>query len=383
MADAYGWIDRSLATIHRAGWHRRTQAVNGPGPEITVAGQTLLNFSSNDYLGLAGDDRLKQAAKDAIDRYGTGATGSRLVTGEREIHRELEASIARLKHTEDALVFSSGYGANLGAIVAFVGARDLVLGDRYNHSSLRLGTVASGATVEDYEHCDLGDLARKLEEMRWRFQRCLIITDTVFSMDGDLCPLPGILNLAEKYEAMVLVDEAHGTGVLGHTGAGAVEHFGATGRPLVQMGTLSKSLGSMGGFIAGSASVIDFLRNRAPSWIYTTGLSPADVGAAIAAIEVLRTEPERRLTLWKNIERLKAGLGKMPGLLPSDSAIVCLGLPSVERAVAVSGLLRTAGIFAPAIRPPTVSTSRIRMTVMATHSGEQIDRLVEVVGNLG
>jgi 8-amino-7-oxononanoate synthase len=381
--DAYGWIDRSLATIHRAGWHRRTQVVNGPGPEIVVAGQTLLNFSSNDYLGLAGDDRLKQAAKDAIDRYGTGATGSRLVTGEREIHRELEASIARLKHTEDALVFSSGYGANLGAIAAFVGARDLVLGDRYNHSSLRLGAVASGATVVDYEHGNLGDLAEKLEEMRSRFQRCLIITDTVFSMDGDLCPLPGILNLAEKYEAMVLVDEAHGTGVLGHTGAGAVEHFGATGRPLVQMGTLSKSLGSMGGFIAGSASVIDFLRNRAPSWIYTTGLSPADVGAAIAAIEVLRTEPDRRLKLWENIKRLKMGLVKIPGLLPSDSAIVCLTLPSVERAVGASQILRSAGIFAPAIRPPTVPTSRIRMTVMATHGVEQIDRLVEVVGNLG
>ncbi len=382
MSDPYGWLDRSLVSIHRAGWYRRTQVVDGTGPVIEVEGVELLNFASNDYLGLAGDDRLKRAAKAAIDRYGTGATGSRLVTGQRQIHRELEQAIARLKQTEDALVFSSGYAANFGAVVALVGVRDLVLCDRYNHSSLRLGSLASGATVIDYQHCDLVDLAGKLEGARSQFQRCLIITDTVFSMDGDLCPLPGILDLAAQFEAMVLVDEAHGTGVLGHTGAGGVEHFGATGRPLVQMGTLSKSLGSMGGFIAGSASVIDFLRNRAPSWIYTTGLSPADVGAAIAAIEILQTEPDRRLKLWENIQRLKIGLVNIPGLLPSDSAIVCLALPSVARAVEVSQMLRSRGIFAPAIRPPTVPTSRLRMTVMATHGVEQIDRLVAVLSEL-
>jgi 8-amino-7-oxononanoate synthase len=379
MASPYDWIEQSLKTIHRAGWHRAPRTITSmPRTTITVDGQVLLNFASNDYLGLASDSRLIEAAIVATQKYGTSATGSRLITGHRDLHRQLEEAIAQLKQTEDAIVFSSGYAANLGAIAALVGKRDLILSDQYNHSSIRSGAIVSGATVLDYHHCDLTDLQTQLEQQRDRCQHCLIVTDSVFSMDGDLAPLAGILDLADRFEAMVLVDEAHGTGVLGANGAGGVAHLGCTGRPIVQMGTLSKALGSMGGYVAGSAMVIDFLRNRAPSWIYSTGLSPADTGAALAAVEIVQTEPERRDRLWQNIAYFHQQIAQIPGLqlLPSDSAIVCLRLPDVETALKASQTLQAQGIFALAIRPPTVPTSRIRMTLMATHEVGQIDRLV-------
>jgi 8-amino-7-oxononanoate synthase len=375
--DPYAWIARSLSTIHQAGWHRSTQTITGrPGTVIEVEGQPYLNFSSNDYLGLAGDERLIEAAIAATRNYGTSSTGSRLVTGHRDLHRQLETAIADLKQTEDAVVFSSGYLANLGAIAALVGKRDLILSDQYNHSSLIKGAIVSGAYVQNYDHCDVADLREKLK-LRQDFQRCLILTDSVFSMDGDLCPLPEILDLADELDCMVLLDEAHATGVMGDRGAGCVDHFGCTGRALVQMGTLSKALGSLGGYIAGSAVLIDFLRNRAPSWIYTTGLSPSDTAAALAAIQIVQQEPERRDRLWQNVSYLKQNLTR--SLLPSESPILCVELPDVQTALSTAQHLKDCGIFAPAIRPPTVPTSRIRLTVMATHQLEQCDRLIEAL----
>jgi 8-amino-7-oxononanoate synthase len=203
-------------------------------------------------------------------------------------------------------------------------------------------------------------------------------------MDGDLCPLPEILELAEEFSCMLLVDEAHATGVLGETGAGCVEHFGCTGKPLIQMGTLSKALGSLGGYIAGSASLIDFLRNRASTWIYTTGLSPADTAAALAAIQIVRKEPQRRARLWRNVNYLKQLIQKhLPSLklLPSESPILCFQLASAAEALTVGQHLKQSGIFAPAIRPPTVPTSRIRISLMATHETVHIEKFVEVLGN--
>ncbi len=384
MGDAYGWIDRALTTIHRAGWFRQVRTMDGPGTVIEVEGQRLINFASNDYLGFASDIRLKQAAVRAIEQYGTGATGSRLVTGERPIHRELELALAALKGTEDALVFSSGYAANLGAIGSLVGRRDLVLGDRYNHASLKAGVQVSGAHYIEYDHCAIENLKDILATERSRFQRCLILTDTVFSMDGDICPLVEILDLAGQFEAMVLVDEAHGTGVFGQGGGGCVEHLGCRGRALVQMGTLSKAIGAMGGYVAGSKPMIDFLRNRAASWIYSTGLSPADTGAALAGVKLIQTEPDRRSQLWKNLGFLQTSLDQMPHLhrIPSASPIVCLGFNNVETAVRTSDRLRDSGIFAPAIRPPTVPTSRIRLTVMATHNQVQLEQLMGALNQL-
>jgi len=386
----YSWMEQALETIHRADWYRSVKTINShPGAIITLEGQQVINFASNDYLGLAGDDRLIQAAIAAAQEYGTGSTGSRLVSGHRELHRELERAIANLKQTEDALVFSSGYLANLGTVSALGGKRDLILADQYNHSSLKNGAILSGATMLEYTHCDMENLRQQLEQ-RDRYRRCLILTDSVFSMDGDLCPLPELLHLAEQFESMLLIDEAHATGVLGKTGAGCVDHFGCTGRSLIQVGTLSKALGSLGGYVAGSATLIDFLRNRAPSWIYTTGLSPADTAAALAAIAIVHQEPQRRTQLWQNIAYLKHRLAQEFQFHPSStiphpsspipssshSPILCLPLDSPSTAIQVAKSLREAGVFAPAIRPPTVPTSRLRLSLMATHNSAHLEQFV-------
>ena len=382
----YTWLKKSLATIHKANWYRSVQTIGSrPGAVVQLEGKEVINFASNDYLGLTGDERLIQAAVAATKEYGTGSTGSRLLTGHRELHRQLEIAIASLKQTEDALVFSSGYLANLGTIAALVGKRDLILADQYNHSSLKNGAILSGALVLDYAHGDMADLQHQLAQHRHLYRRCLIVTDSVFSMDGDLCPMPEILAIAQNYNCMILVDEAHATGVLGATGAGCVEHFGCTGETLIQVGTLSKALGSLGGYVAGSATLIDFLRNRAPSWIYTTALSPADTAAALAAVEIIQQEPERRVQLYNNISIIKQLIQQQLNhlqLLPSESPILCIPLPTAIAAVRVGEKLKAAGIFAPAIRPPTVPTSRIRISVMATHELPHLQQLVEVLNGI-
>lgn len=381
MSDPYAWIEQSLATIHRANWYRSVQTIEGcPGATVLLQGQEVINFASNDYLGLAGDERLIVAATAAVQEFGAGSTGSRLLSGHRKIHRELEKAIASLKQTEDAVVFSSGYLANLGAITALVSKRDLILADQYNHSSLKNGAILSGAKIVEYPHCDVEAVKSELQTLRPDYRRCLIATDSVFSMDGDLCPLPALVDLAQEFSCMLLVDEAHATGVLGKTGAGCVEHFGCTGKQLVQIGTLSKALGSLGGYVAGSATLIDYLRNRAPSWIYTTALSPADTAAALAAINIIQQEPQRRTQLWKNVDYLKNLIHQyLPNLklLPSESPILCLEFANATDALQAGNQLKSAGIFAPAIRPPTVPTSRIRISLMATHEQTHIDKLIE------
>lgn len=381
-ADPYAWIEKSLDTIRRAHWYRSPELIeSSPGAVVKLAGRRLINFASNDYLGLAGDNRLIQAAMAATKEFGTGATGSRLLSGHRDLHRQLEQAIANLKQTEDALVFSSGYLANLGAIASVVGKRDLILSDKYNHSSLKNGAALSGATALEYSHCNLEDLTVKLEQNRARYRKCLIITDSVFSMDGDLCPLPQLLALAGKFNCMVLVDEAHATGVFGASGAGCAEHFGCTGTPLIQVGTLSKALGSLGGYVAGSAALMDFLRNRAPSWIYTTALTPADAAAALEAVRIVQQEPERRVRLRQNIETFKycAITNHQLPISNSLSPIFSLPLKDAASALTVGSKLKEMGIFAPAIRPPTVSVSRIRISLMATHELAHLQQLVEAL----
>ncbi len=384
--DPYTWLEESLATIHRADWYRSVQTLESrSGSVVQLDGREVINFASNDYLGLAGDERLIQAAVAATKEFGTGSTGSRLLSGHRELHRQLECAIASLKQTEDALVFSSGYLANLGTIAAIAGKRDLILADEYNHSSLKNGAILSGAEVVNYAHADMTELKSQLTQHRQRYRRCLIVTDSVFSMDGDLCPLPEILAIAEKFSCMVLVDEAHATGVLGRTGAGCVEHFACTTHPLIQVGTLSKALGSLGGYVAGSATLIDFLRNRAPSWIYTTALSPGDTAAALAAVQIVQQEPERRDRLRSNVETLKQLMQQqLPHLkrLPSESPIVCFQLANATEAITIGQKLKAAGIFAPAVRPPTVPTSRIRISVMATHELTHLQQLVDTLNAL-
>lgn len=378
----YDWIEKSLATIQKANWYRSVKPVSGlSGTVIELSGKKVINFASNNYLGLAGEEQLRQAAIKAIQEHGTGSTGSRLLSGHRQLHQQVEEAIADLKKTEAALVFSSGYLANLGTISALVGQKDLILGDIYNHSSLKAGAKLSGATVIDYNHCDTNNLRQKLVQYRSQYRRCLITTDTVFSMDGDLCPLRDLIVLAEEFDSMLLLDEAHATGVMGNTGAGCVEYFNCTGKNLIQIGTLSKALGSLGGYVAGNANLIDFLRNRAATWIYTTGLSPADTAAALAAIKIIKNEPSRIKQLWQNINYLKQQLDQNK-LLPSASPIICFGLDSPQIALSLSSHLQDVGIFAPAIRPPTVPTSRLRFSVMATHTQEHLDRLIEVLDTI-
>jgi 8-amino-7-oxononanoate synthase len=365
ISTPYDWLDRSLDSIHKANWYRSTQTVTSKAGTIAlIDGREMLMFASNNYLGLAGDRRLIDAAIKATEMYGTGSTGSRLVTGHLALHEELESAIADLKNTEAALVFSSGYLANLGTIAAIVGARDLILGDAYNHSCLKKGGLLSGATAIDYQHLNLADLTAKLQEHRAKYRRCLITTDSVFSMDGDLAPLREIIDLAHQYDCMVLVDEAHGTGVFGDRGGGLTQALGIR-ENLIQVGTLSKALGSLGGYVAGSAKLIDYLRNRAATWIYTTGLSPADTGAAIAAIKIIKTENNLREKLWQNVEFLKQGLQNLGFLaIAFDSPIVAIEMGDIAKTLQMATHLRENGVFAPAIRPPTVPTPRIRLTLM-------------------
>ncbi|MDX2254077.1 MAG: 8-amino-7-oxononanoate synthase [Pseudanabaenaceae cyanobacterium bins.39] len=378
MSTPYDWLDRSLHSIHKANWYRSTQTITTKAGAIaTVNDREMLMFASNNYLDLAGDQRVIEAAQRAAATYGTGSTGSRLVTGHLAIHEELESAIAQLKNTEAALVFSSGYLANLGTISAIVGAKDLILGDAYNHSCLKKGAVMSGATAIDYEHGNLIDLTTKLIENRGKYRRCLIVTDSVFSMDGDLAPLREIMELAQVYDCMVMVDEAHGTGVFGDRGGGLTEHLGIN-QPLIQVGTLSKALGSLGGYVAGSAQLIDYLRNRAATWIYTTALSPADTGAAIAAIDIIRNEPQRRQKLWQNVQYMQKQVQRLElPAIATDSPIIAIEYSNIVATQKIAAYLQDHGIYAPAIRPPTVPTPRIRITLMASHTTEQIQSLVQ------
>ena len=321
---------------------------------------------------MAADSRLKVAAIKAIEQYGTGATGSRLLTGHRQLHSNLEKSIAQIKGSQDALVFSSGYLANLGTIAALVNNRDLILSDQYNHSSLKNGAKLSQASLQEYPHNDYQTLEKLLKEQRALYRRCLIISDGVFSMDGDLGNLPQLITLAQNFDTMLLIDDAHASGVLGQTGAGSLEHWGISSGEIIQTGTFSKALGSLGGYVAGSTILIDYFRNRAASWIYTTGLSPADTAAALEALVILKTQPQLIQKIQANINYFAELLGTR-----AQSAIFPILLKDPQQASQLANNLLKNGIFAPAIRPPTVPTSRLRISLMAKHNKEHLDYLYE------
>ncbi|MDK2817091.1 MAG: 8-amino-7-oxononanoate synthase [Moorella sp. (in: firmicutes)] len=357
-----------------------------PRPGTIINGHDVLLFSSNNYLGLAQHRRVKATAVEAVERWGTGSGGSRLTSGNFVLHRQLEERIARFKGTEDAIVFSSGFLANLGVISALVGRGDLVLSDELNHASIIDGCRLSRATVKVFHHRDTAHLRDILLAERKSHRRCLIVTDGVFSMDGDIAPLPQLLQLAEEFQALLMVDDAHATGVLGKKGAGTVEHFGLEGRGIIQMGTLSKALGSEGGYVAGNAILVDYLRNRARSFIFSTAPSPPVVAAAMAALEVLEEEPHLLDQLHANVQRLYRGLKEMGfRVLPTASAIIPLMVGDAHHAMVLAAALAEKGVFVPAIRPPTVpeGTSRLRITVMATHKPEELQRALEAFLSAG
>jgi 8-amino-7-oxononanoate synthase len=379
------FVRDTLNAIRRAGLGRRLRDLEGaPGPRIRLNGRDVLLLCSNNYLGLATDQRLKKAACQAIETYGCGATGSRLISGNCEPYQELEREVAEFKGTEAALVFSSGYHANLGAITALVEAGDAIFSDQRNHASLIDGARLSKAEILIYRHADAEDLESRLRS-RASARRRLIITEAVFSMDGDLAPLSEIAFLSRKYGATLLVDEAHATGVFGPTGAGLVEHLGLVSQVDIQMGTFSKALGSLGGYLAASRELIDYFLNRARAFIFTTGLPPGVVAASAEAIRIVRQEPERRAALWQNAERLRTGLHDIGFELgPTKSPILPLLLHDERRTMAACRFLLRHGVFVQGIRPPTVpaGTARLRIAPMATHRNDEMRDALGVFGNL-
>ncbi|OGW42259.1 MAG: 8-amino-7-oxononanoate synthase [Nitrospirae bacterium GWD2_57_9] len=378
-------FEQDLERLKREHLLRRLTVLNAEsGPIVTAAGERLLLMCSNDYLGLSTHPALSQATRAALDKYGCGAGASRLVSGTTALHAELELRIARFKGTEAALLFNSGYAANTGIIPAIAGPGDLILSDSLNHASIIDGCRLSKARTEIYRHCDLYDLERLLQSSSGT-NRTLIVTDGVFSMDGDLAPLPGLVSLADRYNVLLMVDDAHATGVLGRTGRGSAEHFGLEGRIPIQMGTLGKALGSFGAYAAGSRDLIDLLVNQARSFMFSTALPPSICAASIAALAIVEQESGFKNKLWENREYFVGGLhaiGIDTGR--SETMIVPLVVGKSETAAALSEKLFDEGIYATAIRPPTVpeGSARIRMTVMASHSREDLDRVIRILSRL-
>ena len=354
------------------------------GSRITMNNRDMLLLCSNDYLGLANHPALRQAALLAMERYGFGSGASRLVSGTSELHTVLENRLAQFKGTEAALVFNTGYAANTGIIPALAGRGDLILSDSLNHASIIDGCRLSRAEVMVYRHRDAGHLEVLLKKSL-NARRKLIVTDGVFSMDGDIAPLPDLVYLSEKYGAILMVDDAHGTGVLGRTGRGTVEHFGLSGRVHIQMGTLGKAFGSFGAYAAGSRDLINYLINKSRSFIYSTALPSSVCAASCAAIDVLDREPERRERLWNNRKRFAQGLNSL-GISTGDSEtpILPVMIGDSERALKASERLFEFGVYATAIRPPTVpaDAARIRTTVTAAHTEVDIDSALDIFSRL-
>jgi 8-amino-7-oxononanoate synthase len=386
-ADPLAFCAEEVARLEAAGLGRRVRALESASePEVLLDGRRVLCLASNNYLGLAAHPEVIEAAAEAAHRYGAGSGSARLVTGGLRVHDELEARLAAFKGTEAALLFSSGYLANLGTVAALVGPGDAVFSDELNHASIIDGCRLSRADVHVYRHGDAGHLADRLGA--WRRSagagpRALVVTDSVFSMDGDVAPLPDVVAACDRHGAVLMVDEAHATGVVGPGGRGAVAGYGLDGRVGVIMGTLSKSLGAAGGFIAGSAALCAYLRNRARSFIFDTALPPPTAAAALAALGIVEREPERPLRARRLAGRLAAGL-RAAGYDVRDppAAVVPVVVGAPDAAVGLSARLLDAGVLVTAIRPPSVpdGTSRLRATVMATHTDGEIDRAIAAFG---
>jgi len=366
-----------LAELERRGLRRRRLVRQGPqGPRIVVDGRELLAFCSNDYLGLASHPRIVEAAIEAASRYGVGEGASHLLSGHSAVHERLEERLAEFMQMPRALLFSTGYQANIGAVTALAGPEDAIFSDALNHASLIDGVRLSGARVVRYPHADLGFLSAALAESGASTK--LIVTDGVFSMDGDIAPLPGMLDLCEHHDAWLLVDDAHGFGVMGPQGRGSPAHFGLRSPRIVYVGTLGKAAGVAGAFVAGAAEVVESVLQRARTYIYTTA-APAMLAAAVeTSLELIREDEWRRERLRNLIVVLREGLRESErALAPSDTPIQPLVLGGNSEAVRASTALRERGILVPAIRPPTVpeGTARLRISLSAAHSEDEVLRL--------
>ena len=387
-------LARRLAVLHEQGLHRELRRVDSPqAPRLAIDEKSFLNFSSNDYLGLAHHPTLQEAAIRAVEQFGAGSGASRLICGSLAPHHELEEALAAFKGTAAALSFSTGYAAAVGTITALLGKDDIIVIDKLVHACVVDAARLSGAKLRVFAHNDLDDLAKILN---WAGQksrpqapaaRILIVTESVFSMDGDLAPLSEIVALKEKYGAWLMVDEAHATGLFGEKRRGLAEEFGVADRIEIQMGTLGKAAGAAGGYICGSRALIDFLVNRARSFIFSTAPVPASAAAACAGIKLIQSaEGEtRRQAVWQRVDQLKNGLIEGAWKLPVvRSAIVPLIIGEETKAVKTAAALRAAGVFIPAIRYPTVARgeARLRLSVTAAHTAEDVRQLLDVLKTL-
>jgi 8-amino-7-oxononanoate synthase len=366
----------------------KTRFADDPKSGAIDFGDPELVFAANNYLGLADDSRVQRAAETAARTVGTGAGASRLVTGDTALHRSLEQDLADCKGTERALVFSSGYAANVGTIDAL--APDVVFSDELNHASIIDGCRIGATETVVYDHCDPDDLAERMaaradsEAGDADGESWLVLTDTVFSMDGDLAPLPDFCAVAEEYGAWVMVDEAHATGVFGEDGGGVVQHQGVADRVDIQLGTLSKALASQGGYVAGDEALIEYLLNAARTFVFSTGLAPPAAGAAREALRIAR-EGEQRDRLWTTVEQLRDGLKAIGYEVAGESQILPVMVGDRRDALALEAAVRERGVVAPAIRPPTVpaGTSRLRVAPMATHTEDDRERCLSAFAAAG
>lgn len=353
-------------------------------PEIIMNGKRMIMIGSNNYLGLTNHPKVKEAAIEAIKKYGTGCAGSRFLNGTLDIHVELEEKLARFMRKEAALVFSTGFQVNLGVISALVGKDDIVIIDKMDHASIIDGCRLSFGEIKKFRHNDMNDLERVLKEYETKDK--LIVVDGVFSMEGDIAPLPEIVKLAKKYSARVMVDDAHGIGVLGKTGRGTAEHFGLEEDVDLIMGTYSKSLASIGGFIAGSADVIHYIKHFARSLIFSASPPPASVASVSAALDIIENEPERRDRLWKNTKKMLKGFMEMGFEVgPSQTPIIPIVVGENENAFTMAMMLQEEGVFANVAVSPAVPNGRalIRTSYMATHTDEHLDKVLTAFKKVG
>jgi 8-amino-7-oxononanoate synthase len=380
-------LNQRLAALCEQNLFRELRRVDSAqGPRIEIGGKILLNFSSNDYLGLANHPALKEAAIKAVEKYGAGAGASRLVCGSLAPFHELEETLADFKRTEAALTFSTGYAAAVGTITSLVGKGDIIILDKLVHASIVDAAKLSGAKIRVFAHNDLEDLEAKL---RWANEQAdakkLVVTESIFSMDGDAAPLREIVILKEKYGAWLMVDEAHATGILGHNGRGLADELGVSGQIEIQMGTLGKALGASGGYICGSRALIDFLVNRARSFIFSTAPVPAAAAAATAGIQIAKSTAgdELRTQLRQRIADFKSEIRNQKS--ETTSAIVPLIFGNENKALAAAAKLREQNIFVPAIRYPTVArgAARLRVTLTAAHSVADVASLVSALQQIG
>jgi glycine C-acetyltransferase len=386
MSTKTNWISEEIAGLKEAGLFNVIRTIDSPMDAwVTIDGRLLLNFCANNYLGLANDPRIKAAAKKAIDEMGVGPGAVRTIAGTMSVHIELEERLAAFKKAEACITFQSGFTANLATIPALVGRGDVIFSDELNHASIIDGSRLSRAKVVRYNHNDVADLERAIKETT-DYNRRLIVTDGVFSMDGDIAPLDKICEVAEAHDILLMVDDAHGEGVLGEGGRGIVDHFGLHGRVDVEVGTLSKAFGVVGGLVAGNGVIVDWLRQRGRPFLFSSAMTVPDAAACLESVNVLEESTELVDRLWNNAKIFKEGMRQMGfDTGHTQTPIVPIMLGEAPLAQQFSRLLFEEGVFAMAIGYPTVPQGKARIRVMnsAAHSNEDLETALDIFGKVG